>query len=93
MQRPKPVMLMILDGWGIDTPGSGNAVTLANTPNLDRLVADYPHTQLKTCGKSVGLPEGIMGNSEVGASEYRRRTHCLPGPVAHRQRNCRRLLF
>ena len=66
MQRPKPVMLMILDGWGIDTPGSGNAVTLANTPNLDRLVADYPHTQLKTCGKSVGLPEGIMGNSEVG---------------------------
>ena len=67
MQRPKPVMLMILDGWGIDTPGSGNAVTiLPTTPNLDRLVADYPHTQLKTCGKSVGLPDGIMGNSEVG---------------------------
>lgn len=66
MQRPKPVMLMILDGWGIDIPGSGNAVDLAATPNLDRLVADYPHTQLKTCGKSVGLPDGIMGNSEVG---------------------------
>jgi len=66
MQRPKPVMLMILDGWGIDTPGAGNAVTLANTPNLDKLLAEYPHTKLKTCGRSVGLPDGIMGNSEVG---------------------------
>lgn len=66
MQTPKPVMLMILDGWGMDTPGSGNAVSLADTPHLDRLVADYPHTRLKTCGQSVGLPDGIMGNSEVG---------------------------
>ncbi len=66
MQRPKPVMLVILDGWGIDAPGAGNAVTLANTPNLDQLLAEYPHTKLTTCGRSVGLPDGIMGNSEVG---------------------------
>jgi len=66
MQRRKPVMLMILDGWGIDPAGEGNAVSLANTPNLDRLLAEYPHTRLTTCGPSVGLPDGVMGNSEVG---------------------------
>jgi 2,3-bisphosphoglycerate-independent phosphoglycerate mutase len=66
MQRPKPVMLMILDGWGETAAGPGNAVTLAKTPNLDSLKADYPHTQLSTSGPAVGLPEGIMGNSEVG---------------------------
>jgi 2,3-bisphosphoglycerate-independent phosphoglycerate mutase len=66
MQRPKPVMLMILDGWGIAAPGPGNAVRLARTPNMDRLWETYPHTQLATSGKAVGLPDGIMGNSEVG---------------------------
>jgi 2,3-bisphosphoglycerate-independent phosphoglycerate mutase len=66
MQRPKPVMLMILDGWGVRPPDAGNAVTLARTPNLDRLLADYPHTLLQTSGGAVGLPEGVMGNSEVG---------------------------
>jgi 2,3-bisphosphoglycerate-independent phosphoglycerate mutase len=66
MQRPKPVMLMILDGWGIAAPGPGNAVRLARTPNMDRLWDTYPHTQLATSGKAVGLPDGIMGNSEVG---------------------------
>jgi 2,3-bisphosphoglycerate-independent phosphoglycerate mutase len=66
MQRPKPVMLMILDGWGVRPAGPGNAVTLAQTPHLDRLLSDYPHTQLQTSGKAVGLPDGIMGNSEVG---------------------------
>ncbi|MBI5062990.1 MAG: 2,3-bisphosphoglycerate-independent phosphoglycerate mutase, partial [Desulfatitalea sp.] len=66
MQRPKPVMLMILDGWGIDPPGPGNAVSLARTPNLDRLLSEYSHTRLKTSGRNVGLPDGIMGNSEVG---------------------------
>ncbi len=66
MQRPKPVMLMILDGWGVRPAGPGNAVSLARTPNLDRLLTDYPHTLLKTSGKAVGLPDGIMGNSEVG---------------------------
>ncbi len=66
MQRPKPVMLMILDGWGVRPAGPGNAVSLAQTPNLDRLLSEYPHTQLQTSGKAVGLPDGIMGNSEVG---------------------------
>ncbi len=66
MQRPKPVMLMILDGWGIDPPGPGNAVSLARTPNLTRLLSEYSHTRLKTSGRNVGLPDGVMGNSEVG---------------------------
>lgn len=66
MKRPKPLMLLILDGWGRGTPGPGNAVSLAETPNLDRLLAEYPGTHLQTSGKAVGLPDGIMGNSEVG---------------------------
>jgi 2,3-bisphosphoglycerate-independent phosphoglycerate mutase len=66
MRRPKPVMLMILDGWGKRAPDGGNAVTLADTPQLDRLLAAYPKTELQTSGTAVGLPEGIMGNSEVG---------------------------
>jgi 2,3-bisphosphoglycerate-independent phosphoglycerate mutase len=66
MERPKPVMLMILDGWGQREDDEANAVSLANTANLDRLMAEYPRTKLQTSGKAVGLPEGIMGNSEVG---------------------------
>lgn len=61
-----PVVLMILDGWGIAPPGPGNAVKLAETPNLDRLFETYPHATLRTSGEAVGLPEGQMGNSEVG---------------------------
>jgi 2,3-bisphosphoglycerate-independent phosphoglycerate mutase len=59
-------MLIILDGWGINKDETGNAVKLARTPNLDGLFKDYPHTQLLCSGEAVGLPEGIMGNSEVG---------------------------
>jgi 2,3-bisphosphoglycerate-independent phosphoglycerate mutase len=59
-------MLMIVDGWGVRPPGSGNAVYLARTPNLDRILVGYPHTQLQTSGPAVGLPDGVMGNSEVG---------------------------
>ena len=66
MQRPKPVMLMILDGWGKRASDKGNAVSLAETPCLDRLLAEYPKTQLQTSGRAVGLPDGVMGNSEVG---------------------------
>jgi 2,3-bisphosphoglycerate-independent phosphoglycerate mutase len=58
--------LVILDGWGIAPPGPGNAVSLANTPVFDELWAAYPHTSLQACGRAVGLPEGQMGNSEVG---------------------------
>ncbi len=60
------VCLVILDGWGIAPPGPGNAVELAATPVFDGLWAAYPHTQLAASGKAVGLPEGQMGNSEVG---------------------------
>jgi 2,3-bisphosphoglycerate-independent phosphoglycerate mutase len=65
--KPVPsVALVILDGWGIAPPGPGNAVSLAETPVFDELWATYPHTQLDACGPAVGLPEGQMGNSEVG---------------------------
>jgi len=60
------VCLVILDGWGLAEPGPGNAVSLANTPVFDELWATYPHTQLTACGRAVGLPDGQMGNSEVG---------------------------
>ncbi len=60
------LLLMILDGYGIDAPGPGNAISLARKPNLDKLFASYPHTQIGASGLSVGLPVGQMGNSEVG---------------------------
>ena len=62
----KPVMLMILDGFGIAPESDGNAVAAANKPNYDRLVANYPHSELQASGMFVGLPDGQMGNSEVG---------------------------
>jgi 2,3-bisphosphoglycerate-independent phosphoglycerate mutase len=58
--------LVILDGWGLAEPGPGNAISLASTPVFDRLWEEYPHTQLSAQGRDVGLPEGQMGNSEVG---------------------------
>jgi 2,3-bisphosphoglycerate-independent phosphoglycerate mutase len=58
--------LVILDGWGLAEPGPGNAISLAETPVFDRLWDSYPHTQLSAQGPDVGLPEGQMGNSEVG---------------------------
>ena len=64
---PAPsAVLVILDGWGLAPPGPGNAVALADTPVFDELWARYPHTQLTACGRAVGLPDGQMGNSEVG---------------------------
>ncbi|NFT05534.1 2,3-bisphosphoglycerate-independent phosphoglycerate mutase [Clostridium botulinum] len=62
----RPVMLMILDGFGIAPKSEGNAVSLAKKPNFDRLVANYPTSELQASGLDVGLPEGQMGNSEVG---------------------------
>jgi 2,3-bisphosphoglycerate-independent phosphoglycerate mutase len=58
--------LVVLDGWGLAPPGPGNAVSLADTPVFDGLWSRYPHTQLGASGRSVGLPDGLMGNSEVG---------------------------
>src|SRR4051812_40002450 len=60
------VALVILDGWGLAEAGPGNAVQLAKTPNFDELWAKHATTQLTACGRAVGLPEGQMGNSEVG---------------------------
>jgi 2,3-bisphosphoglycerate-independent phosphoglycerate mutase len=58
--------LVVLDGWGLAPPSPGNAVSLAETPLFEELWGRYPHTQLSACGRSVGLPDGLMGNSEVG---------------------------
>lgn len=63
---PKPIILMILDGWGYSEDLKGNAVKAAHTPNFDRLWKNYPHTLLSASGLDVGLPKGQMGNSEVG---------------------------
>ena len=62
----KPILLMILDGWGIAPADKTNAAAMAKTPNLDSYFANYPHTTLEASGKAVGLPAGQIGNSEVG---------------------------
>src|SRR5437870_2649875 len=64
--RPKPMLLIILDGWGISAATQHNAIKLAHTPTFDALYAHYPHTSLAASGEAVGLPHGQMGNSEVG---------------------------
>lgn len=66
MKRPKPVMLVILDGFALREETKGNAVAQAHTPNFDRYWQTYPHTTLQASGEAVGLPDGQMGNSEVG---------------------------
>lgn len=62
----KLTMLMILDGYGINQNEKGNAIAIANTPVMDKLIKQNPNTTLRTSGLDVGLPEGQMGNSEVG---------------------------
>jgi 2,3-bisphosphoglycerate-independent phosphoglycerate mutase len=62
----KPVVLLICDGWGVAPPSPGNAIALARTPVFDRWLRDFPQTTLAASGEAVGLPEGMMGNSEVG---------------------------
>jgi len=63
---PKFVILTVLDGWGIAPAGPGNAITQAETPNMNRFMVSYPHTQLIASGESVGLPHGEVGNTETG---------------------------
>jgi 2,3-bisphosphoglycerate-independent phosphoglycerate mutase len=65
-KRPKPIVLTVLDGWGYRAETKGNAIALARKPNYDRLLRDFPNTLIHTSGPYVGLPEGQMGNSEVG---------------------------
>ncbi|MCR5779315.1 MAG: 2,3-bisphosphoglycerate-independent phosphoglycerate mutase [Bacteroidaceae bacterium] len=62
----KKALLMILDGWGIGNKGKGDVIYQTPTPYMDYLNATYPHSQLLACGENVGLPDGQMGNSEVG---------------------------
>ncbi len=66
MNRPKPVVLVILDGWGYRAERENNAIALAHTPNYSALLKMYPWTLIYTSGEHVGLPDGLMGNSEVG---------------------------
>ncbi len=62
----KPVVLLIIDGWGIGPNNAGNAIALAKTPNMDRYWLSFPHTQLAASGEAVGLPHGEDGNTETG---------------------------
>src|SRR5260370_407549 len=66
MSRPKPLVLIILDGWGYRAETEANAIALARKPTYDRFLREYPNTLIHTSGPFVGLPEGQMGNSEVG---------------------------
>ena len=66
MPRPKPIVLTVLDGWGYRAETRGNAIALARKPNYDLLLQKFPNTLVHTSGPFVGLPEGQMGNSEVG---------------------------
>src|ERR1700748_112038 len=61
-----PLVLIILDGWGYAPASNANAISLARKPNYDRLLQEYPNTLIHTSGRFVGLPDGQMGNSEVG---------------------------
>ena len=63
---PRPLVLIVMDGYGINPRKDANAIALARKPNLDRIEREWPHTQIATSGPAVGLPEGQMGNSEVG---------------------------
>ena len=66
MPRPKPLILTILDGWGFSPAVEGNAIAAARKPTYDMLLGRFPNTLIHTSGRAVGLPEGQMGNSEVG---------------------------
>src|SRR5579863_2206695 len=64
--RPKPIVLTVLDGWGHRAEIRGNAIALARKPTYDHLIKNFANTLIATSGPAVGLPEGQMGNSEVG---------------------------
>src|SRR5258708_26092348 len=64
--KKKPLLLTILDGWGFSAATEGNAIAAARKPTYDSLLRDFPNTLVHTSGHFVGLPEGQMGNSEVG---------------------------
>ena len=89
-----PVMLTILDGFGIgDVNDPTNAVVQAKPENFLKLWETYPHTQLQASGLAVGIPEGQMGNSEVGHLNIRGRPHCVSGVDSNHQRYGRWCFF
>src|SRR3981189_4006395 len=65
-KKTKPIVLTVLDGWGYRAETNGNAIALARKPAYDELLRKFPNTLIHTSGPFVGLPEGLMGNSEVG---------------------------
>ena len=64
--RPKPIVLAVIDGWGVAPPWGGNAISLAKTPFLNSVKQIFPYSTLEASGEAVGLPKGERGNSEVG---------------------------
>ena len=83
----KTVMLMILDGFGINPETEGNAVKQANMSYYNRLLEEYPNNIIITSGEEVGLPAGQMGNSEVGHTNIGARKNCLSRFVKNKQGN------
>ena len=81
----RPVALVILDGWGYREETSGNAIAMANTPNWNALWAHPSRTLLSASGRSVGLPDGQMGNSEVGHMNLGAGRVVMQGPGAHQR--------
>ena len=75
----KKALLMILDGWGIGDQGKDDVIFNTPTPYWDSLLATYPHSQLQASGENVGLPDGQMGNSEVGHLNIGAGRYRLPG--------------
>ncbi len=91
--KNKLTMLMILDGFGENDKEKGNAVKLAKTPNIDKLMKMCPTTDIYTSGLNVGLPEGQMGNSEVGHTNIGARKNCISRINKNNKINRRRRLF
>lgn len=81
----KPFMLMILDGFGLSSKTTGNAIAAASLPNINEIFKKYPFTTLKASGLAVGLPEGQMGNSEVGHLNIGCRQSSLSRTDSHKQ--------
>ena len=75
--RPRPIALIILDGWGYRTSKEANAILASHTPHWNILWQTYPHTLLQASGLAVGLPPGQMGNSEVGHLPWGREEWCI----------------
>ena len=78
----KPVVLTIMDGFGINPEVKGNAIKAAKTPRLDKIFAEWPTTQIGASGMDVGLPDGPMGNRSR-SHQYRRGQNCLSGADPH----------